>query len=513
MSGIDTVARGLARSGDAAARAFLAGLGANLFDLGNATPNQALRYNGTVVGLGGYWTTNYMPVITGQTVQINAPNSFDGTYGWCFYDSAKAYLSGVAGGAANTPVTVPAGAAFARTSFNSANVPTGSIRLFMGAAPAASLVRLSEVASYTSALHAQENLADNAALIGGNAYRANGTIVAGLGNTYQATDWFAVAPGEAIVQNAGNNPTGDGQYGWHFCAAPGAAVTGLGGGVAGVPVTVPAGACYARTFFNTADRPIGDFLVRRYSRSFGRLAGKKWMHFGDSISGTMGGVFQAWVQERTGLAMLYQDARGGRRMDQIFEMYQVSGAPVDRGNPSAGLSTGGVLNPALTQAGGGTPGAGGVQLNQGGSWIAAGSTLAQTLVNVDVVTVLLGTNDGGLTPTVGSLASAAADGSYYGWLKWVYEAMITAKPSLKIVPIIPPWAGVGAMNGSIAPDAMRTYFNAIGLEFVDLQRESGISALTEATSTFLQNDKVHPSTAGSWVIGRKLAGRLLAAMA
>lgn len=504
---------------DASARQMLAGLGVNLFDAAGASVDQALHVSGVLAGpLPDYLVTNYIPVAPGQTIRLNAPNRFDGTYGWCFYDASKAYLSGTVGAdTPDTPVTVPAGAAFARTSFNTGAVRAALARVVVappGVVPVgAGVPTLSEVATYASALHAQENLADNAALTTGIGYRSNGTIDHGPGANHRATDWFAVAPGEAIVANAPCDQFGT--LGWQFCAMPGAAIIGVAGTAAGVPVTVPAGCLYARVAFSIVDRPPGDFLVRRAGRGFGRLAGKRWMHFGDSISAKLGGVFQAWVTERTGLTLAYQDARGFRRTDQIFEMYQVAGSPADKGSPSAGLSTGGIIATTLSQAAGdGSVAVGAVQVNQPGPWIAAGSTLAQTLATIDVVTVMLGTNDTPLLSTMGNLSSAAADGSYFGWLKWAYEGLTAAKPAIKIVPVIPPWSVITATATTTATDAMRAYFASVGLECIDLQRESGISALSEAAApAFLLADKVHPTIAGGWAIGRKLAGRLTAAMA
>ena len=446
------------------------------------------------------------------------------------------------------------------------------------------------IATYASALHLQENLVNPNGLIAGSVLRVDGTVQVIGGTDYYITDWFAVNPGEAIAANAPNDPTNDGTYGWHFAPTIGGAITGVAGTFEGQAVTPAAGKYYARTCFQAQHRLPADFKVKRKSKGSGRLSGKKWMHFGDSISAKYDGAFQQLVVGDTGLNLLQQDARGGRQMNHIFEMYQVGGSPVDKGNPVTGLSTGGRLNAALSQS----PGDGAVAAGQifpsysAGAWHdnacvffgyisgtvltvtsvvsgtlsvgqalyrtmqgvitalgtgtggtgtytvansstagsagspvhsvalntwTSGTTLTQDLAAIDVVTIMLGTNDGVLVPSLGSLSSTAADGTYYGWLKWAIESLIVAKPSVTIIPIIPMYGISGMVNNTVG-DAQRAYFGSMGLDYLDLQKTSGISAKTEAVaSTFLAGDLIHPTIPlGTSQIARKISGHLLRAM-
>ena len=565
--------------------------GVNLYDstgLG-AIAGEALRADGTsTVNGAGYYTTNYFPVLGNVLpVQINAANGAAGVYGWCWYDENFVYISGTVGGASNAQVTPPAAARFGRTWHN---VAVANVRIYLGTPPVAPLISLTEAANYASALHNQENLVNPTALIPGSACKTDGTAQAIGDPDFQMTDWFAVNPGETIAANAPNNPSSDQIYGWHFAATPTGAVTGVGGSLEGQAVTVPAGCFYARTFFQVQHRLPSDFKVRRRGKGVGKLSGKSWMHFGDSISAKYNGAFQQLIICNTGLNLLQQDARGGRNMSQIFEMYQVAGAPIDKGNPVTGLSTGGVILPALSQS----PGDGAVAPGQifpsgsAGAWhpnacvffgyIAgttltvtsivsgvlavgqtlyapmqgvitaqitgpagglgtytvanasasgsagtpapasavntwtSGKTLAQDLAAIDVVTIMLGTNDGVFTGNMGSLASVAADGSYYGWLKWAIEGLLAAKRTLEIIPFIPMYGSSGMSNNTIG-DAQRAYYGSLGLDYLDLQRTSGINALTEAAgSALLAADQIHLSARGTWRVSPKMTGHLLKAL-
>jgi hypothetical protein len=168
-----------------------------------------------------------------------------------------------------------------------------------------------------------------------------------------------------------------------------------------------------------------------------------------------------------------QDARAGRTFADAFECW---------GNPPVGGAVGtfnaSYVVPAVTQS-----------CSSIVSGITNGQTLAQSLTNVDLEVIELGTNDES-TP-LGNLGDAVTAGTFYGNLRWVVETYLTAKPSLRVVLVTPQW------NGFFSPTttqqfalAMEQYGNSIGIPVINMFKLGGVNGITQSTLT---RDGTHPS--------------------
>jgi hypothetical protein len=490
------------------------GLANNLFLASRAVANAALYKNGGLLNISGWFATDFMAVLPSDFL-ICSQQVFSGggDYGWQFFDTAKTYLSGTSGGNAGIPVATPAGAAYARCSFKlSDGASLSNVQVYQGnSIPAVSSISSAQIAALVQASNPNGNLYNPATATSGAVIKPSGEIIAGVGAQFMLTDFLLVIPGGSVISPSNTNiGPGDGTYGWSFYDINKGYISGAPGVAANVHVSVPAGAFFARVSVNVD--PNGDAQgprVRIYNGtvSSGRLAGKVWRSVGDSITAKEGGVFQAYVCAVTGMSISSQDARGGRQTNQIFEMYQVSGSPTAMGDPVNGHSTGGIINTSLPQAAGdGSVSSGAVQINQPGPW-TTGTTLAQDLTNVDIVTIFLGTNDGSIISPLGSLSDTASTASYYGYLRNAIEGYLKAKPGIRLVWIGPYQNTHSGSNTAAIVAAQQAVCAAYSVSYINLFANGGINPLTYGA--FLQGDNIHPSLYGSVnVLGRMLEGFL-----
>ena len=206
------------------------------------------------------------------------------------------------------------------------------------------------------------------------------------------------------------------------------------------------------------------------------LQGKKLGVQGDSISALFGNAWQNVVTMRTGMALTVQDAVAGRTFASALQCW---------GNPSVGQPIG-TYNANFVIAVWSIP------CSATTSGLTNGMTLAQSLANVDVQVIELGTNDQSVP--LGSLGDATNAGTFYGNMRWIVEAYITAKPTLRVVLVTPQY-------NSYAPEAttqqyvnaMVAYGGSIGVPIINMNALGGVNALTVGTLT---RDGVHPSNVG-----------------
>ena len=162
----------------------------------------------------------------------------------------------------------------------------------------------------------------------------------------------------------------------------------------------------------------------------GSLAGKNVMFWGDSLSSIFSNKWQTAFIAVTGANYYSQDARPGRTWGSMLEGYGAS-------CPLASLSALGPWNPntsvsTSSQCGlvvGGT-------LGNYGSYASpqSGYTLAQTLANVDVLVIALGTNH---PNNLGSLADAYTAGTEHAAMNFALDAVYTANPTIHVIEIGP----------------------------------------------------------------------------
>ena len=444
--------------------------------------------------------SDFMPVLPGSKLCATQPTSRGGdtNYGWGFYDRTKTLINGLAGTAPFVPVTVPAGAYYARCSFqNSSNASTNFFDPYKAAVYATSgsndLVTptLKEI---TAILNARPKIGENLAVISratvGGLQLVDGTVN-NSGSSYRLLDYMSVFPGETLTCDFANG-TGSSTFGWAFYDIDKNYVSGIAGSATGLtPVTVPANCYFARTSVEIVTNPTkSTATVWQGPKRPGRLGGKKWVNIGDSISANYAGRWQQYVMQKTGLTMPSQIAGGGSNMRGVFEQY-VNSAHTPEGDPVNGLSTGGRLKPwsinYTVRGGNGTDDLGPFS-NAPGPW-TSGTTLTQDLADVDIVTVMLGTNDTYLYTNIGTPTDAkGVNTTYCAQIKWVIEGILIAKPGVRLIFIGPSNNAQGAQILAIS-EAQKTVCRFYNIPFIDMYYDSGINDLTRAT--YMDGDGVH----------------------
>ena len=210
--------------------------------------------------------------------------------------------------------------------------------------------------------------------------------------------------------------------------------------------------------------------------------GLKWGLIGDSFSNWFSQVWQNEVVRRTGMQLVWQDARGGRRWPEAFEGYGTVTPGANVGSLTYGTPNAVVSSSFYTQW-----------------WKAppigspAGSTLAQNIANLDCVLLELGENDSksGSLP-IGSPTDAANAGTMCGAMNWVIASLIAAKPTIRIF-------GIGTSYRNDAPLANQTavvnaeaaVYASWGIPFLDTFHTLGINSTTVNTFTI---DGIHLTT-------------------
>ena len=201
---------------------------------------------------------------------------------------------------------------------------------------------------------------------------------------------------------------------------------------------------------------------------------------GDSISAQFGPLWQNVVIQRTGMSLVMQDARSGRRFDQAFECW---------GNPPVG-GVPGAFDPTYVFPANFGSCAGGT--NTAFIGINPGMSFADSLANVDLMVIDLGTNDQSVQ--LGQLGDAVTANTFYGNMRWVVETYLNTKPTLRIVLVTTQYNrfATPAVNQQFA-EATELFGNSIGIPVINMFKLGGVNAKTEPV---LLRDSVHPSDFG-----------------
>ncbi len=200
------------------------------------------------------------------------------------------------------------------------------------------------------------------------------------------------------------------------------------------------------------------------------LQGRRFSVQGDSISALLGNGWQDVVIARTGMTLQTQDARGGRTFPTALECW---GDPRP-GNPPGNFDASYPVNQGPC---------GKIDIG-----IADETPFAQSLANVDVLLIDLGSNDQG--ETIGTLGDATNSGTYYGNMRWVVEAYLTAKPTLRIVLITNQYLGYSPTKSGLFAAATVAYGNSMGIPVLNMFQMGGVNSLTMSSLT---PDGVHPN--------------------
>jgi hypothetical protein len=202
------------------------------------------------------------------------------------------------------------------------------------------------------------------------------------------------------------------------------------------------------------------------------VLGKRFAVQGDSISALFSQAWQNVVVARSGMTLVSQDARGGRRFDTALECW---------GNPQVGSAPGAFVG--SFQTGGGVCSAEQIGLTDGESF-------ADSLANVDVLIIELGTND--VQTTLGSPGDAVNARTFYGNMRWVVEAYLTAKPSLRVVMVTAQSSGLVSRDVvQQYVDATVLYANSMGIPVLNMMTQGGVNPITSHT---LVPDGTHPGS-------------------
>ena len=206
------------------------------------------------------------------------------------------------------------------------------------------------------------------------------------------------------------------------------------------------------------------------------LQGKKLGVQGDSISALFNNAWQNVVTTRTGMTLTVQDAVAGRSFASSLQCW---------GNPSVGQPIGN-YNANYVIAVWGIP------CSSTTIGLTDGMTLAQSLANVDIEVIQLGTNDQPLP--LGVLGDATNTGTFYGNMRWVAEAYIAAKPTLRLVLVTPQFNGYQSAATTLQyVNAMVAYGSSIGAPVINMYKLGGVNSLTINTLT---TGGVHPTPVG-----------------
>ena len=238
------------------------------------------------------------------------------------------------------------------------------------------------------------------------------------------------------------------------------------------------------------------------------LNGKNVMFWGDSISAIFGNRWQNAFIARTGAVYYGQDARVGRTWGSLLEGYGAS-------CPLASLSALVGFDPMTRtdrQPQCGFP-INGIEGNTYLPTPQAGYSLAQTLANVDLLMIQMGTNDvsryNGDSQSIGTLGTITdgyAAGTEYGAINFALDAIYTAKPTIRVIIVTPYYfGGPGNRAAAIKPfvDAELEEGLSRGIPVLNMLANANINAINLSSQTI---DGVHGTdTYFTTVMGEKAA--------
>ena len=173
------------------------------------------------------------------------------------------------------------------------------------------------------------------------------------------------------------------------------------------------------------------------------------------------------------MPLVMQDARSSRHFYNAFECW---------GNPPVGGSPGTFVASYPVQ--GGTCGVVDIGLTDGESF-------TQSLANVDILVIELGTNDQSVP--LGNLGDATTSGTYYGNMRWVVETYLSAKPTLRLAMVTLQYnAQAPSVVNQAYADATVIYANSMGIPVLNMFNKGGVNAIT--APGLLISDQIHPNS-------------------
>jgi hypothetical protein len=503
--------------------------GKQLFNVAAAQLGKQLIASGATANQSGFAVSDYIPV--GSSQWICNKDLWGGTNsGQCYYDAYFNFISiNQATVAANTAVTPPAGTAFMRFmvayATNSAGAPAQDINTLMFALGTAAptftpygYASSADVAAVSSAIppqvvsgiNALRSLLNNQVNLFDQTRFSVGALVSGSGlvqsnvNNYFVTDFMSVLGMSNIV--ASHVQTNGGGFGYVFYKADKTWLSGASVVVAAnTPITVPAGAFYARLQFATADVTNkaqlgiyeGSAIPAAYKSSkyllqsdtdllYQRISASpvRWGVFGDSYSGreAFNQTWQTVVSQRLQMNQVFQDAIAGRKW----------GLP---STASTGATVSGIFSHYGGGAGTGLCDTSGVTGAAGANdehtfGCTQGNTLAQNLANVDVMVVVLGTND--YTTPLGASTDDVTAQTLYGTVKNALTSLITAKKTMRLLVVGPAWTTYGNKATIAANDAaIQSVCESFAVPYLSMFKNLGMNDINRTSVS----DGVHPTIA------------------
>lgn len=225
------------------------------------------------------------------------------------------------------------------------------------------------------------------------------------------------------------------------------------------------------------------------------LSGKKIGFMGDSLTASFNQLWQSALAARTGATLWRQDARGGRAFSAQLEAF---GCP----SPLANLSSIGSYAGANPASGNlnsvsGNPVS---QYNRYYQVPADGTTLAQWLADLDLLIIWLGTNDANALTNpstgtdyvngIGTLTDAYTAKTFHGAMNWVLDAVLTAKPSQRIMGVDLYQSATGsAANIAAVQAGLKANYEARSIPLLEASKKWGINS--RSSGTLLRADGIH----------------------
>lgn len=461
----------------------------NLFNAATAKAGTIVSStNGAESANAAWFATDYMPVYAG-TIVFSETSTAGGGNGIAFYDSAKVFISGIAGPVvAGTQYAIPEGAYFARATFQNAagnNSPRYKLQVYQATAVPAGFQEYgyTDPAGATKLAQAISlayqdpslNLFDRSRVTqAAAALLATGAVDASASYAnYSITDYMAVKPGSTIVCSKDMNHGGLLGFVWYDRSKNYLTAT-TGNFAAGAPVTVPDSAFYVRCtpltsyttefplleIYNAAALPATPGFGLQDWRLRSRWAGKNLILHGDSNTQSIDGK-QQWAR---GVAYLLKA--------NILANYAISGTKM-----AAALN----------------------------------GRVAADYANAHLVTIAFGTNDyngagsaGGVPIGAITDAPSVANGSsFYANGRYVIETLLAWNPALALAMYTPFRRGNDTAPNTLGY-VLKDYRDAIialaamySIPVCDMYMEAGFNSFNFATYMY-QGDglNLHPSNTG-----------------
>jgi hypothetical protein len=484
------------------------------------------RIDGTLAVDAGYNATDFIPANSGGMMTTSVQVTNDGNSGIAEYDGNFAFVGGISTStAAGGSFMASPAAAYVKLTFKSNDIAAavGPAMVVAGTGLpnppqafgtyATNTIDSKIAAQMSYSVTAAQTAVAAALPLVTNLFDKNRITVGGYNTTTHAID-----PTLTTLYVSGNIPVIAGQSYTMAHGTEGAASPTIGGAwldanekvisttptpeTDGEVFTAPANAVYylftgtltglsggpAAQMFTLGPNvppfylPFSQSAPTPTSATYSTGNGKNIGVLGDSFSAWFNNEWQNIVLARTGANQTFQDSRGKRQWLQALECYGTI-------TPGGALSTYSTTYPFIDQAN--------FAFNLTGrapQISTVGNTLAQNIATTDLLIIELGENDDQANEPIGAPGDAVSAGTLYGNMRWVVEAYLTAKPTLRIVMIGPEYqTGTGSTLASqiAVNNAQKTFAQSYAIPYLDLFNVGGSAPFTNATYT--RGDGTHPS--------------------